>query len=291
MKKGNADLKRERRLGFIMDKLLRGNLVTVAELAEKGTNERTARRTFNAISNLKTQRIRGGISPAGLYYHDCQLSKHLNEKQDVAETAAKYLSSNASIAASAGTTVAATHQTMVTEKGVSPVVVTNSLALVNQTEAGEVFLVGGRIDPQSNATSGEDTEKGLKRYPCREGLVGVSGIIPVEGEDATLHIHHAHEAPLIRAILMNVTDLLVIVADIHKLGKGDPWRLATIRELEHKEYPHRKVVLVTNKYEDWKTELGDKFEKAKETYDRLQKLADECDNFNFIGVKRRDQSD
>jgi len=263
---------RQTRLGFVVQKLVSGDRVTVSEVQSygNGIDERTARGDLIALSQLRTRRFRGGIAPANALYSDAQRTKRLEEKLDVAEEAATLFSAHTSIAASPGSTVAMTYAALL-EHGIAAAVITNSLALAEHatTEGTSVYLVGGEYAPDVDALVGADAVEGFRRRtPCRQGLLGVSGI---DGR-GTLYVKHDAEVPVLRAMLEAVEERLVIVANIQKIGKGDPWRIGTLAELASEE---REVVLVTNRHQDWRGELGSDYDRAKNVIERLAELEKE----------------
>ena len=81
-----------------------------------------------------------------------------------------------------------------------------------------------------------------------------------------LYVRHADEMPVLQAMVESVGELLVVATDIHKLGKGDPWQFGTIQGLSTK----RRVTLVTNRCEDWKTELKEHYASARQTRNALR---------------------
>jgi DeoR/GlpR family transcriptional regulator of sugar metabolism len=264
---------RQLRLGYLIANLLSGHEIRVEQLQAfgEGVDERTARGDLIAVSHLRVRRFRGGIAPASELFHFAQRLNHIEAKQDIAQFAAKLFSAHASTAASPGTTVALTYAEML-EQGIAPVIVTNSLALVEYAplQGFPVYLLGGEYNADIHALIGRDAEDGFRRLaPCRHGLLGVSGITVTSDLRASLYVKHDAERRVLQAMLDAVTEKLIIVADVHKLGRGDPWQIGTITDLAVDE---REVAFVTNHCDDWNKELDSHYDAAKQTCERLAEL-------------------
>jgi DeoR/GlpR family transcriptional regulator of sugar metabolism len=277
--------RRQARIGFAVSRLLRGEDVTLELLRAFGAkeDERTLRADLTALAELRARRTRGGLSPATKFYHEAQRSRHLNEKLAVAYEAAKLFDPSASIAASAGSLVKLTIAELM-ERGVSPALVTNSLALA-ELAPDQGYFVPGNYSKDVHALVGADTAAAFRSKGCRQGVVGVSGVKIVDSPDQPigLYVRHADEMPLLQAMVESVGELLVVVTDVHKLGKGDPWQFGTLQSLSLK----RRVALVTNRCEDWKSELEEHFVNARKTRDALRKLEAATDrSFSLIEVPR-----
>jgi DeoR/GlpR family transcriptional regulator of sugar metabolism len=258
---------RQNRLGFAVARLLRGNSVTLEDLKAFGAreDERTLRTDLSALAQLRTRRSRGALSPATAYFHEKQRARHLMEKLAVAEEAAKLFDASASIAATAGSMVTLTVAELM-ERGVIPALVTNSLSIAEMAPE-QTYFVPGNYNPHIHALVGLETAAGFKSKPCRQGLIGVSGVKIIDGPDPEigLYVRHPDEMPVLQAMVESVAELLVIVTNVQKLGAGDPWQIGTIRSLSTK----RRVMLVTNRCEDWKRELKEHYASARETRNAL----------------------
>lgn len=259
---------RQLRLGFAVSRLVRGLEVTLDDL--KGisgkADERTLRADLSALAQLRIRRSRGKLSPATGYYHEAQRSKHLAEKLGVAAEAAKLFDPSASVGATAGSMSALTIAALM-ERGVSPALVTNSLSIA-ELAPEQAYFVPGNYNPHIHALVGLETAAAFRSKGCRQGVVGVSGVKVVDSPDGQigLFVRHADEMPVLQAMLESVSELVVIVANVQKLGKGDPWQFGTVHSLSSK----RPVALVTNRCEDWKRELGENYMTARRTRDALR---------------------
>ncbi len=278
---------RQQRLGYIVDSLVRGkNVVDVKELAERfQISERAARddmNTIHAFSQLRTGRVVRGTGLTGELYHDIARARHISAKLDVGAKASEQFDPASSIAASPGTTVAWTYAAL-TQRGKAAVIVTNSFAVVEHASARStnITLVGGLYDPAINAVVGPLAEKGFRDYKCRDGLLGVSGITA----DGTLYVHHDQEVSVLEAMLAAVQEKLVIVADIHKVGRGDPWIIGSVRQLAT---DRRQVIFVTNDPQGWRSELGDLASKTEAACDALRAIEKELGSRFQVVVAPRD---
>jgi hypothetical protein len=154
-------------------------------------------------------------------------------------------------------------------------VVTNSLVLAEHADAsGPLHLVAGEYNPQINGVVGTDAENGFRQRPCRVGLVGVSGFSVTQGGECILYVHHDAEVPVLRAMLEEVKETIIIVVNVQKLGRQDPWQIGELSRLSKPNGGHaRQVIVVTNFPEDWKLDLGSKVEDANMTYAALLKMS------------------
>lgn len=277
---------KQERLGYIVCQLLQAQEVTVADIMRRfRASERTARADLTEINELRTRRFRGGIASANLFY-DVQRLKNRDAKDAVALEAAKYFSTGVSIAASPGTTVARTYGQLI-ENGIAAPVVTNSVGITEHVGPSTVYMVGGEYIANIHALAGSDAVKGFEqRNPCRHGLLGASGITVTADGDIRLFVQHDPEVTVIRKMLEVVTERLVIVATVHKLGRGDPWQVGSINELTQ---TIASVVLVTNHPPDWADEMDkEDYQRAEESYRGLKSLAAKNKRFEVVGARRID---
>jgi DeoR/GlpR family transcriptional regulator of sugar metabolism len=267
--------KQHERLGYIALRVAKGDGVSIDDLKrEFEVSERTARNDLTIISQLQPELNRGRIAQGDSFYCESQRSTDVSAKQDVASIAAREFNSGASIAASPGSTVAMTYQGIL-EKGIFCTVVTNSVFLTRLAarRRAPVFVVGGEYSPQIDGLLGDNAVKGFTDRDCRAGLVGVSGFSVTSEEDVILYVHDDAEVPVLRAMLDIVKETIVIVANIQKLGHGDPWQIGSVRGLGKPNGDRsRRVVVVTNRIEDWQNDLGNGLKAARETLKVLRKM-------------------
>lgn len=271
-----VETRRRLRAGTILAHLQDRGKVELADLKEYGS-ERTIRSDFAAIHQLRTCRVRGGIKLAGSnsYAGQARLD-HLEAKLDVASKAAEQFPPSCSVAASPGSTVALTFAALV-EKGTACAVITNSLSLPEYAtgEGSPLHLVPGGYNESIHGVVGEDAAQGFRRN-CRIGLLGVSGLDFVDSGECVLYVRHGAEVPVLSEMLNHVTEKIVIVANIQKLGHSDAWPIGTLAGLITSPSPHgfkRQVVLVTNNVEEWREDLGEHYPVAADRFRRLQKAA------------------
>lgn len=279
-----APVGRETRLGFVLGRLLKGKSVSVDELKTKmRVDERTARSDLLAISQLRIRRSRGQLEPAQRRFHDAQRITNIRQKREVAEAASTLFDSSSSIAASPGSTVAVCYGELI-EKGISPALVTNSLALIEHAsaDASTIYVVGGEYSAGIHAMVGTAAARGFEKLePCRYGLLGLSGILTA-GTHPKLYLAHAAEIPVVNSLLQRVLERVVIVATVEKLGKGDPWLLSDLGDLTQ----DREVVLVTNEPREWKEELGRQYERSSRAFADLETYAKSNELFSLLIAPR-----
>lgn len=260
--------KRQERIAFIILELLAGRTVEVEAFCKRfDVDERTARADIARVADLRIVRSPGKIStgPSSTSFHEQQRSIHLDAKRDVAATAALQFDSTTSIAACAGTTVAMTI-TEIRERGIEPAVVTNSLA-VAEHDPKRVYFVPGDYDSQINALVGKDAAQGFSEHACRMALVGVSGLTVSEDLRLAFYVKHRSEVEVLQAVLDAVSESIVVVANVEKIGHADPWQFAVLPGLD---ISHRRIVVVTNRISDWKNELNADYDRAAKTLERLR---------------------
>jgi DeoR/GlpR family transcriptional regulator of sugar metabolism len=289
---------RQSRITHIFAELIAGKSVTVSQLGKLGNiGERTARTDIANLLALISgfKRIRGGISPGTCesgsdYYAVRARSENIEAKQDVATHAARVFTPGSSVAASPGSTVALTYGAML-EQGIGCPIVTNSLAIAEHgaNPGSQIYLVAGQYSPNIHGTIGDDAVKGFSNRPCRVGVVGVSGFSLNKDGKFVLRVQHDAEVPVLCEMLESIQETIVIVVNIQKLGRVDPWQIGTLVELKEsrKNNYHRNVIVVTNDFSEWKDELKDGIrEEAQRVFKALTDLAN-GDQIKLIRALRR----
>ncbi len=273
--------KKNQRLGYLHERLSRNEIVSIPAMAEKfGVTERSVRDDIIFLTHLRIWRSPKTVRCSEKFYYDIRLNRHREAKLDVAETAANILDPTASIAASPGTLVAMTFGELA-DKGGTAAIFTNSMALIEtRTEASRnITITGGEYDPEINCLVGDKAIGGFESK-CREGLVGVSGI----SAEGTLYVGHSPEVRVIKQMLDSVLERCVCVAEISKIGRGDPFNIGNLVNLTKN---NRRVVLVTNDPADWEEILGANSKTTKNAFKNLQALAEDNELFDLEVAERK----
>jgi DeoR/GlpR family transcriptional regulator of sugar metabolism len=271
MSSSRLRLKRQPRIRFILEELLAGRAVRVEDIAKRfGVDQRTARADIAVVCDFRPRRSPGEITtgPSSSSFHDQQRTIHLAAKRDVAAMASLQFDSTTSIAACAGTTVAMTIAE-IRERRIEPLVVTNSLA-VAEHDPKRVYFVPGDYDSEIHALVGKDAALGFSSHACRMALVGVSGLTVSDDFRMALYVKHRSEVEVLQAVLETVSEAIVVVANVEKIGHADPWQFVVLPGFD---LAHRKLVVVTNRVTDWSVELKpDDCKRAITTLERLRTI-------------------
>jgi DeoR/GlpR family transcriptional regulator of sugar metabolism len=231
--------------------LINGEELTPDRLqSELGCTPKTARRILAQFSDMEQRlaRTQRGLKLGGTNssYYLQSLGRNRAHKEAVAALMREVASSEASVAAGPGSTIALCAQRL-RKDSLWPVIVTSNMGivdLVGEGGVGIIELVGGLYDPATHACVGRAAD-GFRQANCQAAVVGVSGIDSRGG----LHVAHSSEVPVLRALLDAATKRIYIVFDATKIEQTDTFEFSTIRDLREADGRTREIHLVTNMLE------------------------------------------
>lgn len=202
----------------------RQRLTTDAFALELGVSKETVRRDLIELeSNGKLKRMHGGAVPCGLpaeslaeasYLERARL--HKEEKRAIAHAAAALIEPGSACFIDAGSSTHALAQALLGNKGLH--VITNSIDVAKTLTASpdiEVHLLGGTLQTDVPATSGESTVSEIARFHVDYAVISPTALSPEHGA-----LDYAwHEASVARAMLAHARHNIML-ANGKKLGQG-----------------------------------------------------------------------
>jgi DeoR/GlpR family transcriptional regulator of sugar metabolism len=170
------------------------------------------------------RRVHGGVVTPGAVPEPplaVRLAARQKEKRAIAKAAVALLQPGQTLFLDAGSTNLILSEEIATLSGMT--VITNSvniaLKLAGADEAraarNKILLLGGEIDVKAQATFGEGTLEQIRRFRADVVFLSPVGLHPRHGAMSFEH----HEAAVARA-MVEQAQLVVILADHHKLGQG-----------------------------------------------------------------------
>lgn len=200
----------------------RQRLTTDAFALELGVSKETVRRDLIELeSSGKLKRMHGGAVPCALpaetlaeasYLERARL--HQAEKRAIAHSAAALIEPGSSCFIDAGSSTHALAQALLSRKGLH--IITNSVEVARTLAASadiEVHLLGGKMQTDVPATSGEFTIGEIARFHVDYAVISPTALNPDQGA-----LDFAwHEASVARAMLAHARHNIVL-ANAHKLG-------------------------------------------------------------------------
>lgn len=211
-------LKIDIRRGKIMEALRRDGKVQVSDLSrELGVTLVTVRNDLDALEQEGyLERIQGGAILKNQTVMPGWGGNCAEEKQAIAEAAAKWIEDGNTLFLNSGTTTRYVAAALKKHKNIN--VVTNSLTAAMELGAipsVHVLLLGGEINTQHAFTYGGDAQEQLKHYQADWAIMAVDGISSHTG----ITSFHADEASINRMMLERAKRVL-IVADHTKIGRA-----------------------------------------------------------------------
>jgi DeoR/GlpR family transcriptional regulator of sugar metabolism len=235
-------------------------------------NRKTVNTIFRDIADisaditLSSEGIRAGRQT---YYHD-NLPVAREWKDAIADKLVGLIPASATLACSAGTTVACCVKRLI-EAGDYHVIVTNNMGVIDQLSCGDIsnlIFTGGEYKPGIHGCVGDKVVEAFGEARCGAALIGVSGI----NEEGELFVRHFEEIAVDKQIVRSVTNDIFILAHIGKLAQVDTWRFTSISDLlQDERRPNLKIYLITNPCELLSKEKHLQ-ESAEKVYDALRKI-------------------
>ncbi|MCV2369504.1 DeoR/GlpR family DNA-binding transcription regulator [Roseateles oligotrophus] len=214
----------------------RQRLTTDAFALELGVSKETVRRDLIELeSNGKLKRMHGGavpcVQPVETLAEASYLERgrlHQAEKRAIARTAAALIEAGSTCFIDAGSSTNALAQAMLGSKGIR--VITNSVEVARtlaSSTAIEVHLLGGQLQTDVPATSGEFTVSEIARFHADYAVISPTALNPEHGA-----LNYAwHEASVARAMLAHARHSIML-ANAHKLGQGSRVQICTAASID-----------------------------------------------------------
>ncbi|MCV2350291.1 DeoR/GlpR family DNA-binding transcription regulator [Paucibacter sp. Y2R2-4] len=203
----------------------RQRLTTDAFALELGVSKETVRRDLIELeAHGKLSRVHGGAVPciqssetqAEASYQE-RVRLHQPEKQAIARAAASLIRAGSCCFIDAGSTTHALAQSLL-QNGRDLRVITNSVEVARTLSGSseiQTHLLGGQLQTDVPATSGEFTVSEITRFHADFALISPTALNPEHGA-----LDYAwHEAHVARAMLSRARSCIML-ADANKLGNG-----------------------------------------------------------------------
>jgi DeoR/GlpR family transcriptional regulator of sugar metabolism len=209
----------------------RQRLTTDAFALELGVSKETVRRDLIELeSSGKLKRMHGGAVPCALPAESLaeasyleRARQHQAEKRAIARHAASLIEPGSACFIDAGSSTHALAHALLNNKGLR--VITNSVDVAKTLAASadiEVHLLGGNLQTDVPATSGEFTISEIARFHADYALISPTALSPEHGA-----LNYAwHEASVARAMLAHARHNIML-AHADKLGLGSRVQICT----------------------------------------------------------------
>lgn len=204
--------------------------VTIEELANHfSVTPQTIRRDINELTKSgDIRRHHGGISydssTTNMTYATRQILQ-LSAKEQIAKKIASEIPNNASLFINIGTTTETVARALLNHQGLQ--VITNNLnvaTILSGKEDFNVIVTGGTVRSRDRGVIGEATIDFISQFRVDFGIIGISGIDPVDG---SLLDYDYQEVRVAQSIIAN-SRTVFLAADSAKFGRHPLVRLGNI---------------------------------------------------------------
>lgn len=224
---------------LILKSLNRDSEIRIADLSKKmNTSVVTIRKDLDELEREGLlKRVRGGAvlnyrgQSSALQTDKMNVKK--DEKKLIAAAAANLISDGDTVIINAGSTALYCTQALRVKKNL--IVITNAIQIFNEIGYCRnitAFILGGRFNPDIQATFGDDTNEQLSRYKADKLIIGMDGADINAGATTYNYV----EATAMR-LMMKCAREKILVVDDSKIGKAALVRIAMLSEFD---------VIVTN---------------------------------------------
>ncbi len=208
----------EERKKIILDELKLAGKVMVVDLARRfNVSAETIRRDLDILQEEGLlKRVYGGavrketLSVEPPFYKRTTIC--LNEKRRIAQRAAQLVEDGDVLAIDAGTTMLEFARALRNKQDITvitpslPVTAVISEAINRKELSGEIFLLGGKLNPQQQTMSGSLTEKNLRNFCIDKAFISVGGVSLSDG----ITDFDLSEALVSRAMIEAASEILVL---------------------------------------------------------------------------------
>ncbi len=220
---------------LILQKLKEEGHVSVQQLsAQMDVSDVTIRKDLKLLEDKNLLfRTHGGGSIKNPYANDRPVNEkeqlYKEEKQKIAQAAAKMIGNNDSIIIASGTTVLALARCINSTTNLTIITSALNVALeLSHKNNVEVLQLGGQLRQNSSSVAGPYAEELLKDVTCGILFLGVDGIDPEAGLTTTSLMEARLNQKMIQA-----AQITVVLADSSKFGKRGLAKIASIDKIQH----------------------------------------------------------
>ncbi|AMA72978.1 DNA-binding transcriptional regulator of sugar metabolism, DeoR/GlpR family [Aneurinibacillus thermoaerophilus] len=229
----------EERKQFILHLLHESGKVRTTELVEKlEVSSETIRRYLEELENeKKLKRVYGGAVKVNYGKEEPSIYTreilYAEEKKRIGRAAASLIQDNEIIAIDDGTTTIQLVHYLTGKENLT--VITASvpvLSLLLQYEnqglfSGEIFFIGGKVNPRYSRTSGSLAEKMMENFYVDKAFIAIDGISPERG----ITSYDVERAMLSRKFMEQATQTIVMF-DGSKIGVSNFYKLADLEDTD-----------------------------------------------------------
>lgn len=240
----------EERKAKILEILKNSYRIQVSDLTEElEVSESTIRRDLQELEQAKLlKRTHGGAVRIENTSFEASMDEkeleNIEEKIEIGERAASFISNNDTVILDAGTTTLQIAK-KISAKNVT--VLTNSVLIAKELASNkdvEVVVTGGYVRKETVSIVGPITDRIIQSFRVDKAFIGANGIT-IEDGCTTPNIDEAHT----KSIMIKAAKETYIVADHSKFGKVSFSRIARIDEVDGIITDHKTDRQVIKKYE------------------------------------------
>ena len=224
---------------LILEILNQNSEIRIADLSRQlNTSVVTIRKDLDDLEREGLlKRVRGGAilnyrgQNSAMYLDRMKVKKE--EKMMIAAAAANLISDGDTVIINSGSTTLYCTQALRTKKNL--IVITNAVQVFSEISYCRnitTFFLGGRFDPEIQATFGDDTNEQLSRYKADKLIIGMDGADIHAGATTYNYV----EATSMR-LMMKCAREKILVVDDSKIGRAALVRIGMLSEFD---------VIVTN---------------------------------------------
>ena len=206
---------------------------TIDELSDYfNVTPQTIRRDINTLADAeKIRRHHGGASidssTTNVSYSTRQILQ-LKEKEAIAQRIATEIPNHASLFINIGTTTETVAKALLNHTGLQ--IITNNLnvaSILRNKDDFTVIIAGGTVRSRDGGVIGEATLDFINQFRVDYGIVGISGIDPIDG---SLLDYDYQEVRIAQSIINNSRSVF-LAADSEKFGRNAVVRLGSISQV------------------------------------------------------------
>ncbi|AZN42558.1 DeoR/GlpR family DNA-binding transcription regulator [Paenibacillus albus] len=252
----------EERKREILDLINDAGKVYTTDLVNRlGVSSETIRRYLEELEEgNRLKRVYGGAVKITLMNEEPSLVKRevlrAEEKQLIGRAAASFVQDHDVIVIDDGSTSLQMIPFLIYKKGLT--IITNSIQGLNmlidyqnkEMFSGDVFFVGGKMDPRHHRISGSLAEKFMENFYVNRAFITIDGMLPEQG----ITSYDADRALLARKFMTNSKETIVLT-DSSKLGNSRLYKIADLSEVHtvicERPYPGSWAEAMKMKQLDW----------------------------------------
>jgi DeoR family transcriptional regulator of aga operon len=231
---------------LILEKLHANNYVDVLELCKEfDVSAVTIRKDLNLLEQKGLLfRTHGGASLDNPYINERHVNEKeklfVNEKNKIAEVAAKRVVENDSIMIASGTTVQAFSKTLSSVNKLTAITASLNVAIeLIKNKDFDVIQLGGYVRHSSSSVVGDFTSQVLEDVSCSKLFLGVDGIDLEHGLTTT-----DLEEAILNKKMIKAVQKVIVLADSSKFGKKSFGKICGLDQI-HEIITDSKISSVT----------------------------------------------